>query len=121
MRRGARPGLGLLALPGGFIQQQETALDDAVRELREETKLKVPEPVLRGSVTAKDLFDDPHRSTHGRTITVAFRFDLRPDVELPRVKGSDDAKEAFWLPLARVRPEDMFEDHCFIIQKMVGV
>lgn len=121
VRRGARPGLGQLALPGGFIHPEETALDAAVRELREETRLKVPEPVLRGSITAKDLFDDPHRSTRGRTFTTAFRFDLRPDVELPKVKGADDAKDAFWLPLARVRPEDMFEDHYFIIQKMVGL
>ncbi|MGH8429184.1 MAG: bifunctional nicotinamide-nucleotide adenylyltransferase/Nudix hydroxylase, partial [Solimonas sp.] len=121
VRRGARPGLGQLALPGGFIQQDETALDAAIRELREETKLKVPEPVLRGSIVAKDLFDDPHRSTRGRTFTTAFRFDLRPDVELPKVKGGDDAKDAFWLPLAKVRPEEMFEDHYFIIQKMVGL
>jgi bifunctional NMN adenylyltransferase/nudix hydrolase len=121
VRRGARPGLGQLALPGGFVQQDETALDAALRELREETRLKVPEPVLRGSIVAKDLFDDPHRSTRGRTFTTAFRFDLRPDVELPKVKGGDDAKDAFWLPLARVRPQDMFEDHYFIIQKMVGL
>jgi bifunctional NMN adenylyltransferase/nudix hydrolase len=121
VRRGARPGKGLLALPGGFIEQNETGLDAAVRELREETRLKVPEPVLRGSLSGRDVFDDPHRSTRGRTITQAFRFDLRPDVELPKVKGSDDAALAFWMPLARIRSEEMFEDHYFIIQKMVGL
>lgn len=121
VRRGARPGLGQLALPGGFIHPDETALDAAVRELREETRLKVPEPVLRGSLTAKDQFDDPHRSTRGRTFTTAFRFDLRAETELPKVKGGDDARDAFWLPLARLRSEEMFEDHFYIVQKMVGI
>lgn len=121
VRRGARPGLGLLALPGGFIEHDETALDAAIRELREETRLKVPEPVLRGSLVARDLFDDPHRSARGRTFTAAFRFDLRPDTALPKIKGGDDAREALWMPLARIRPQEMFEDHYFIIQKMIGL
>lgn len=121
VQRGARPGLGQRALPGGFIRTDEAAQDAAIRELREETRLKVPEPVLRGSISAHETFDDPHRSTRGRTFTTAFRFDLRPSAELPKVKGGDDAKDAFWLPLARVRPEEMFEDHYFIIQKMVGI
>lgn len=121
VRRGARPGLGQLALPGGFIRPNETALDAAVRELREETRLKVPEPVLRGSLTAKDQFDDPHRSTRGRTFTSAFRFDLRAETDLPKVKGGDDAEDAFWLPLGRLRSEEMFEDHFYIVQKMVGI
>ncbi len=121
VRRGARPGLGQLALPGGFIDQDETALDACLRELREETRLKVPEPVLRGSMSGRDGFDDPFRSTRGRTFTTAFRFDLRPDTELPKVKGGDDAREALWMPLGLIRPEDMFEDHYFILQKMVGL
>jgi len=121
VRRGARPGKGQLALPGGFIEHDETALDAAIRELREETRLKVPEPVLRGSLVAKDTFDDPFRSTRGRTFTTAFRFDLRPDPDLPKVKGSDDASDAFWLPLAQVDPSQMFEDHYFILQKMIGL
>jgi bifunctional NMN adenylyltransferase/nudix hydrolase len=121
VRRGARPGKSQLALPGGFIQPNEPALEAAIRELREETRLKVPEPVLRGSLSAKEFFDDPYRSTRGRTFTIALRFDLRADVELPKVKGGDDAAEAFWMPLARLKPEDMFEDHYYIIQKMVGL
>ena len=51
VKRGFAPGKGLWALPGGFLNQKETTLTACIRELREETKLKVPEPVLRGSVT----------------------------------------------------------------------
>ena len=91
------------------------------RELREETRLKVPEPVLKGSIRKQKVFDDPHRSARGRTITHAFYIELSPNSELPRVKGSDDAKYAVWLPLAELDPATLFEDHYFIIQEMTGL
>jgi bifunctional NMN adenylyltransferase/nudix hydrolase len=120
-RRGM-PGRGLWALPGGFIDQKETLLDACVRELREETRLKVPEPVLRGSRHSQHTFDDPYRSSRGRTITQAFYFQLKNDAGgLPKVKGGDDATQAFWLPLAELEAEKMFEDHYAIICKMVGL
>ena len=120
-RRGM-PGRGLWALPGGFIDQKETLLDACVRELREETRLKVPEPVLRGSRHSQHTFDDPYRSSRGRTITQAFYFQLKNDASgLPKVKGGDDATQAFWLPLAELEAEKMFEDHFAIICKMVGL
>lgn len=121
VERGHHPGKGLFALPGGYINQNETLLESALRELREETKIKVPEPVLKGSVVSSKTFDDPNRSSRGRTITHAFYFKLQDQLELPKVKGSDDAKKAFWLPLAELSPHNMFEDHLFIIKNMIGV
>ncbi|ARU57850.1 bifunctional nicotinamide mononucleotide adenylyltransferase/ADP-ribose pyrophosphatase [Oleiphilus messinensis] len=120
VERKARPGRGLMALPGGFIDGHETLENACLRELREETRLKVPEPVLRGSIKDRAVFDDPHRSARGRTITHAFYFELEPRAELPKVKGGDDAASAFWLPLADLDPGKLFEDHYFIIQKMTG-
>lgn len=121
VERGAQPGKGLMALPGGFLGQDETLLDGCIRELREETRLKVPEPVLRGSLVSTRVFDDPNRSTRGRTITHAFLFHLSPQLELPKVKGSDDAAKAKWVPLACVDPMQMFEDHYAIIQRMTSI
>lgn len=119
------PGKGLWALPGGFIGQKETLIDACVRELREETRLKLPELVIRGSLKTSKTYDDPNRSERGRTITTAFRFDVKPDprsgnVGLPKVKGSDDAKEAFWVPLSEVDPSKMYEDHYSILMDMVN-
>ena len=120
VERKAYPGKGLMALPGGFIKPSEKLVDGMVRELREETKLKVPEPVLRGCIDKQDVFDDPLRSDRGRTITHAYRITLKNDQRLPKVKGSDDAAQAFWVPIADLDPEKIFEDHYFIIQEMLG-
>ncbi|MDJ0910071.1 MAG: bifunctional nicotinamide-nucleotide adenylyltransferase/Nudix hydroxylase [Woeseiaceae bacterium] len=120
VERRARPGKGQMALPGGFVGQNETLRESMLRELKEETNIKVPVPVLAGSIEAEGVFDDPYRSTRGRTVTHAFYIHLKPDTSLPKVRGGDDARRAFWLPLADLNPENMYEDHYFIIQKMVG-
>lgn len=120
VRRGAQPGLGKYAMPGGFLNSGETLLTGALRELREETKLKVPEPVLRGSLKKQKTFDDPHRSARGRTITTAFLFHLAPQIDMPKIKGSDDAAEAMWVPLNKIKAEDMFEDHYHIIHNLTA-
>lgn len=121
VQRKARPGQGLWALPGGFLEQGERIQDGMLRELREETRIKVPAPVLRGSIRAEKVFDDPHRSARGRTITHGFLIHLQPDVKLPQVKGSDDAAVARWWPLSEVNREMMFEDHFDIVQHFTAM
>lgn len=121
--RGAAPGEGTLALPGGFIDPAEDLQDAAIRELREETKLKVPVDVLKGSIKAKEVFAYPHRSLRGRTITHAYLFDItRPGGNLPKVRGSDDAVKAQWILLSDINKlrNKIFEDHADIIENMVA-
>lgn len=119
IQRRAAPGKGLLALPGGFLNQEEYLVDGMLRELREETKLKVPAPVLKGSIVNTRVFDKPDRSLRGRTITHAFLIQLPPG-ELPSVKGGDDAAKAMWVPISDIKEENMFEDHYAVIQHMLG-
>jgi bifunctional NMN adenylyltransferase/nudix hydrolase len=122
VKRGAEPGRGLWALPGGFIGQDEFLLDACIRELREETRLKLPEPVLRGSIKGQRVFDRPDRSQRGRTITHAYYFEF-PSGELPPVKGGDDAAKARWVPLAEFYEMEgsMYEDHYAIATTFLGV
>jgi bifunctional NMN adenylyltransferase/nudix hydrolase len=120
IERGAFPGKGQMALPGGYLNVNERAVDGMIRELREETGLKVPDKVLRGSITAHDIFDDPNRSARGRVMTIAYLIDLGTG-PLDKVKGSDDAVKAKWIPLSNVRRSETFEDHIDIIEFLVGV
>lgn len=120
VKRGAYPGKGLLALPGGFIHYEETLLEAIIRKLKEETQIKVPAPVLLGSVKNQMVFDDPFRSARGRTITHAFHIELRSEEELPKIKGGGENSKCFWLPLGQLDSNNMFEDHYFIIQRLLG-
>lgn len=121
VKRRSEPGKGLWALSGGHLNEYERQLDGAIRELREETKIKVPEAVLRGSIRDHETFDDPYRSTLGRVITKAYHFKLADDVTLPKVKGADDAEKAKWVPIGDLREEDFFDDHFHIIQYFLGL
>jgi bifunctional NMN adenylyltransferase/nudix hydrolase len=121
IKRRAEPGRGLWALPGGYVNANTDKSVEAamLRELREETQIKVPAPVLKGSIVRSRVFDAIDRSPRGRIITHAFHIVL-PDGELPRVKGSDDAEKARWVPIAEVRSDQCFEDHYEILQHFVG-
>lgn len=121
VRRRAEPGKGLWALPGGFVGQGESLLDGCLRELREETRLKIPVPVLKGSIKGTHVFDHPERSQRGRTITHAFHFDF-PAGELPEVRGSDDAEKARWVPVSEALDmgPHLYEDHLHILEFFLG-
>lgn len=121
VKRRSEPGKGLWALPGGHLEIHETLEQGVLRELREETKIKVPDPVLRGSIKASKMFDDPHRSTIGRVVTYASYIKLEDAVSLPKIKGADDAEKAKWIPIDDVREDQMFDDHYYIIQHFLGV
>lgn len=121
VRRKFNPGKGLFALPGGFVKPTEKIRDAALRELKEETGIKVDKLILDSRIVYEQVFDNPGRSLRGRTITHAFCIKLK-DGELPQVKGNDDASTALWMPLMDVaKNEDkFFEDHAHIIYHFIS-
>ena len=112
IRRGEAPGKGLLAVPGGFIEQRETTHRSALRELEEETHLDVPDADLRACLKGTAVFDAPDRSERGRTITHAHYFDLG-DRPLPAMRADDDAASASWTSIAAIVAEEthFMDDH----------
>ncbi|CAL9999989.1 cytidyltransferase [Vibrio phage D484] len=119
------PGKGCLAIPGGHKSEHETFFDAALRELDEETNIKVPEKVLRGSLKAEKMFDDPTRSYPHTRITMAYHIDIETDAngKFPRIKAGDDLESVHWVPLSEVRElqHKMYDDHYQIIQHFTGI
>lgn len=124
IKRKFAPGAGQWALPGGFRNQRETFLECAIRELKEETNVRIPEKVLRGSIVKTELFDSPNRSfgIPRNTLAVYMRVNPDPDGSLPRANGADDAVECKWFSLTSVlNGLQLYDDHLAIISKVTGV
>jgi bifunctional NMN adenylyltransferase/nudix hydrolase len=122
IKRGACPGKGLWALPGGFVEQHERLAQAAMRELLEETRLAVLQSSLLTALAEVKVFDHPDRSLRGRTITHAHFFDLRTGYQ-PDVCGADDAALAQWVPLAQLADmeEQFFDDHFHILDHFLHI
>jgi bifunctional NMN adenylyltransferase/nudix hydrolase len=121
IKRGFNPGKGLLALPGGFIRQDETFTEAALRELKEETKIDIDKNILRNSIKLQQIFGDPYRDLRGRFITQVSLIDLKTK-DLPKVKSGNDAKEVRWTPLGELEylRDKFFADHYQIIKHLLN-
>lgn len=121
VKRGRNPGKGLHAMPGGFVNPLEKLQEAALRELKEETGIKINIPELRKGITDHKVFDDPMRSARGRVISHTYLIDLGAG-HLPTVKGGDDAAGAYWLPLSEfyLMEDQFFEDHFHIIRNLIS-
>lgn len=123
VKRGNSPGKGLWALPGGFKERGENFFDCAVRELLEETNIRIPDKVLRGSLVKHRLFDDPNRGLGIPRVTVAYHFRVDPDRggALPRVAPQDDAMETMWVPFKDLLNNfSLHDDHQDIVYEMLN-
>lgn len=118
VQRGKAPGRGLWALPGGFIDAEETTLQSARRELAEETQL-VLDCTARQPVASK-VFDHPARSQRGRTLSHVFRFVIDAP-SLPPLVAADDAALARWVPIPELLSLEtqMFDDHFHILDSFL--
>ena len=95
IERGFDPFKGRWAFPGGFMNMDETAEQCAIRELEEETGLKV------SSIHQIGAYSKVDRDPRGRTITVAYL----ATIEAPaKVRGQDDAAKAEWFPIDALPP-----------------
>ena len=108
IERGYEPFKGCWAFPGGFMNMDETTEQCAIRELEEETGLKVNEVHQIGAYSKVD------RDPRGRTVTVAYLAIV--DVSMT-VKGQDDAAKAQWFLLTAL-PELAF-DHDEIMRDAI--
>lgn len=99
IERGAEPYKNKWALPGGFVEMGETLEQSCIRELQEETGLRVPK------MQQFKAYDAVDRDPRHRTISVVFSAEIE---QQSPVKGGDDACNAQWFPLNQL-PELAFD------------
>ena len=115
IERGGEPFKGCWAFPGGFLNMDETTEQCAIRELEEETGLKVSTIHQIGAYSKVD------RDPRGRTITVAYLAIIDAPAE---VTGQDDAAKAQWFPIDALPPlafdhDDIMRDAITLYQTKV--
>lgn len=110
IKRGHYPFEGLWALPGGFMDMDETPEHAASRELEEETGLIIKN--LKQFRTYGTIDRDPRH----RTITTVFYHQLK-DGESSNIKAGDDAAEAQWYDIDDL-PNLAF-DHNLVIKELI--
>ena len=103
------PFKDLWALPGGFMEMEETLEETARRELMEETGIRA------GELIRFDTYDKTNRDPRGRTITQVFVMIWKTDMGIP--KAGSDASEIQWFGLHQL-PELAF-DHKEIVSDVI--
>ena len=115
IERGNEPYKGHWAIPGGFLNMDETTEQCAIRELEEETGLRIDKVHQIGAYSKVD------RDPRGRTVTVAYL----AIVDAPQpVVGQDDAAKAQWfavsaLPLLAFDHADILHDALILYNQCV--
>nr|WP_321357449.1 NUDIX hydrolase [uncultured Draconibacterium sp.] len=105
IQRGREPFKNKWALPGGFVDMDETLEKACIRELEEETGLQVEK------MQQFRTYDAIDRDPRHRTISVIYSVEVE---EQKPVKGSDDAAQAKWFSTDDL-PELTF-DHTEILR-----
>ena len=109
IRRRQEPFKDRWALPGGFVEIDESLEAAAARELEEETGVR--DVYLEQLYT----FGDPGRDPRGRVISVAY-FALI-DAEQQRIMAADDATDAAWHSV--FKPPKLAFDHARVLEYAV--
>ena len=111
IRRKNPPYQGNWAIPGGFVEMDETVDTAAVREIKEEAGVDVENLKLLG------IYSNPKRDPRGRTISGAYYIIVKKtDVSL---KSGSDAAEAKWHKLNN--PPELAFDHQLILDDLAKV
>ena len=97
-KRGKEPEKGTLDLPGGFVDENETAEEAVSREIQEELGATV--------VSSKYLYSLPNTYEYsGLTTPTLDMFFACSLEETDRLKPSDDVEDCFFVPFAKLNPD----------------
>lgn len=94
------------ALPGGFMEEDETLEQCCIREAKEETNLDVNITRLVG------VYSGVNRDPRGRTVSGTYLCTPVGGV----LKAADDAEEAYWFPVKKLEDLEFAFDHKLMLQ-----
>lgn len=96
IERKKNPFIGMWAIPGGFMEGNETVMETALRELKEETG------IADVYLEQFHVFNKPGRDPRGPTITIALFALINSD--RCHLIASEDAAKARWWPAYKLPP-----------------
>lgn len=100
------------ALPGGFMEIDESPEVGVVREVQEETGLKLSAVMQLGAYGAV------HRDPRGRTVSIAYISFVKDTEE---AKAADDAAAVKWVDVNTIKQENLAFDHALILQNALAL
>ena len=109
IRRGNEPYKDHWALPGGFMDMDETLEQCAIRELKEETN------ITADCLWEVGAFSKVDRDPRGRTITVAYYGFADKSAD---IKALDDAAAIAWHKISKLPP--LAFDHQEVLTKALA-
>lgn len=105
IKRKHEPFQGMLALPGGYVNEGEKPIDAAIRELQEEVNIKVDIKSLRPVTVQSKPFRDPRNKW-----TTAHVFTAKVD-DLSSIEARDDAESYVITPIKELYQQKLAFDH----------
>ena len=111
IKRGGHPFLGQWALPGGFVEMNESLDDAAERELKEETS--IDHIYMEQLYTYGDIGRDP------RTRVISTAYMSLVDSTLLNIQANDDAEDAMWFTVSfeMEKEQKIIRDRGYIIER----
>jgi len=109
IKRKNPPYQGYFALPGGFVENDESVEEACVREAQEETNLELKNLIFIGAYSA------PRRDPRGRVVSFAFL----AEADLATLKAGDDASQVY--VVENWENMDIAFDHLKIIKDAVKI
>ncbi len=100
IKRKNEPFAGAWALPGGFVEYNESTEDAIIREAKEETGLDIAIETLLG------VYSKPGRDPRGHVISICYVATAKGDE-----KGGTDASEAKFFSLDEISEINLAFDH----------
>lgn len=112
VKRKRNPFKDELAIPGGFINENETVEQAAVREIMEETALPIRLKEILG------VYSDPKRDPRKHIITTVFIGEIIGNKKIEPVAG-DDASAIKWISIGSISDFKFAFDHKKILNDFV--